>query len=89
MLNATMLPRMSGHSKVETRYPHIAKNLVALWGTPACLSYIEGILWQDRVLDREGLEYEAFSELLALYYVIIEKAHRKNEKNHTFKIYQW
>ena len=53
-------------STIEQRFPHIARQLVAMWGSEACAMLISRLVVSDR-LDRKGFPREVIDDLMMLY----------------------
>ncbi len=47
-------------------FPHIVKQIVGLWGQPACHAYLERLLYDNRDGRRMGFPLAAYSDILLL-----------------------
>lgn len=47
-------------------FPHVAAKITALWGHPACIDYLRGMIFCDRD-NRRGFPEKAFAELMFLF----------------------
>jgi len=53
-------------SSLEQRFPHIARQLVAMWRSEACAMLISRLVVSDR-LDRHGFPREVIDDLMMLH----------------------
>lgn len=59
-------PRQIGRAMSLDEFPHICEQLVALWGTPACLDYLHKLLRDNRGGERNGFTLPVVQEILFL-----------------------
>lgn len=66
-----MLPELgekmgSADSIIDARFPHIAKNIIIMWGSSECMDYLDSLInytpTSDRP-DRQGFPFHAIIEL--------------------------
>lgn len=66
-----MLPELGEHfsyekSILDREYPHVAKTIVAIWGSSECMNYMEDLIGYtptEERLSRQGFLFEAVKEL--------------------------
>jgi hypothetical protein len=71
---STLVPNLS--DEIDNSYPHIAKEIVELWGTISCLEYIESLLTHDPIPDRPtraGFPLSALLNIELIYETHIER----------------
>lgn len=55
-------------------YPHLSAGLQAVWGTPAAITYLDDLIYNNRLEPRAGFDKQLIEELLALKSVAQERA---------------
>jgi hypothetical protein len=65
-------PAATAHS-LEA-YPHLSSGLQAVWGTPAAITFLDDLIYNNRLEPRAGFDKQLIEELLALKSVAQERA---------------
>jgi len=55
-------------------YPHLSAGLQAVWGTPAAITFLDDLIYNNRLEPRVGFDKQLIEELLALRLVAQERA---------------
>lgn len=55
-------------------YPHLCAGLQGVWGTPAALTYLDDLIYNNRLEPRVGFDKQLIEELLALKSIAQERA---------------
>ena len=62
-------------------YASPINKIVALWGTPGCAAYLEGLLYDNRNATRQGFSLSAYNDIIFLVDIIeLLEAASENEK---------
>ena len=65
-------PTAAAHS-LEA-YPHLSAGLQAVWGTPAAITFLDDLIYNNRLEPRGGFDKQLIEELLALKSIAQERA---------------
>ncbi len=55
-------------------YPHLSAGLQAVWGTPAAITFLDDLIYNNRLEPRAGFDKQLIEELLALKTIAQERA---------------
>ncbi len=71
----TQFPFGNGQTQLELNHPHIVERLRMLWGHPEGMTFLSGLLVDNRG-GRKGFTREVFTELAALLRPVPAGVHR-------------